>query len=234
MMTNPEPAHSGGRPSKLTPETAEKILAAVRQFQRLDVAAGIAGVGRETLYGWLRIGIRTRNRLTTTAMPSNLTEHERRCADFLARVEEAHAFAEAAAVHSIKNGGLQPSIETKITHRCVGHHDGEPVWVTETVTTEKPPDTRNIQWLLERRNPAYRSKSRVEVTAENAPPVELTFAATLEDIHRTISEGQKAIDPVGTAVDPEFAATLAEIHRTISAGQKPIPVDSEPTDDDEQ
>lgn len=45
-----------GRPSKLTPEVTDKILAALRAGNYLEVAADYAGVGKTTVYRWLDEG----------------------------------------------------------------------------------------------------------------------------------------------------------------------------------
>lgn len=42
-----------GRPTKLTPETQERILKAIREGNYREVAAQWAGVAPETLYRWL-------------------------------------------------------------------------------------------------------------------------------------------------------------------------------------
>jgi transposase-like protein len=43
-----------GRPSKLTPELRDRILDAVLEGNYLETAAQVAGVGKTTLYRWLR------------------------------------------------------------------------------------------------------------------------------------------------------------------------------------
>lgn len=56
-MTTPpaiEPRRTGGRRSKLTPETHEAIVKAVRAGATFEGAAGAAGVDESTLYRWLR------------------------------------------------------------------------------------------------------------------------------------------------------------------------------------
>ncbi|MEW9530623.1 transposase [Microbispora sp. NPDC049125] len=43
-----------GRRTKLTPETAERIINAVRAGASFEAAAGAAGIGETTLYRWLK------------------------------------------------------------------------------------------------------------------------------------------------------------------------------------
>jgi hypothetical protein len=58
MMARKErmPARKTGRPSKLTPEIAERITKAIVAGTPFDSAAALAGVSRETLRGWARRG----------------------------------------------------------------------------------------------------------------------------------------------------------------------------------
>lgn len=44
-----------GRPSKLTPETQDRIVQAITAGNYLEVAAQYAGVGKTTLYRWLSL-----------------------------------------------------------------------------------------------------------------------------------------------------------------------------------
>ena len=134
--------NSGGRPAKLTTEVQERILGAIRTHQRVEVAAGLAGVGRSTLYGWLSVGAKAKERIGKGTKRAELTAHESQCSDFFEAVWEATAIAEAHAVHTIRVAGTRPSVETKTTRRCVGIEDGEPVFAVETTTTERPPDAR--------------------------------------------------------------------------------------------
>jgi transposase len=50
----------GGRPTKLTPETQEKIVRAVRAGNYLETAAAHAGVRKQTLHDWLHRGANAR------------------------------------------------------------------------------------------------------------------------------------------------------------------------------
>lgn len=55
MDNTPTPRRrTGGRRTKLTPETHERIITAVRAGATFDAAAGAAGVDQSTLYRWLR------------------------------------------------------------------------------------------------------------------------------------------------------------------------------------
>jgi len=54
-MTTPAPRRrTGGRRTKLTPETHDRIVNAVRAGATFNAAAGVAGIDESTLYRWLR------------------------------------------------------------------------------------------------------------------------------------------------------------------------------------
>jgi transposase len=68
------PKRGPGQPTKLTPETQEKILAAVRAGNYLETAAAFAGISKKTLYQWLQRGARTRTWTIYRAFSEALAE----------------------------------------------------------------------------------------------------------------------------------------------------------------
>lgn len=88
------PPDRGGRPTKLTDETAARIVQVVRAGNYLQVAAQFAGVGRSTLQGWLQ-----RGRVAQAAADRGETIDpvERRYLDFLGAVSQAEVNAEVVA-----------------------------------------------------------------------------------------------------------------------------------------
>lgn len=48
--------NKGGRQTKLTPELQDQILALVRDGNFVSTVAGLVGIHRDTLYGWLERG----------------------------------------------------------------------------------------------------------------------------------------------------------------------------------
>lgn len=75
-----------GRPTKFNPDRAAKILKALRGAAALDTAAAYAGVHRDTLHEWLRLGD-----------AEELGQHR----DFSDAVHEALAYAEVNASASV-------------------------------------------------------------------------------------------------------------------------------------
>lgn len=76
-----------GRPTKLTPETQETILNAIRAGNYIETAAALAGISKETFYKWLRRGARAKT-----------GKHR----DFVDAVEKAQAEAEALDLQIIR------------------------------------------------------------------------------------------------------------------------------------
>ncbi len=133
-MSHPErPAKRGpGQPTKLTPETQEKILAAVRAGNYLETAAAFAGVSKKTFYQWLQRGARTRTWTIYRAFSEALAE-----ALAVAEVADVASIAKAA-----KDGQWQASawrLERKFPDRWgrrerheVSGPGGRPIEVSRT------------------------------------------------------------------------------------------------------
>ena len=51
----------GGRPSKFTQETREKIITALRANAYIETAAAYAGIEKDTFYRWLKMGARAKS-----------------------------------------------------------------------------------------------------------------------------------------------------------------------------
>ena len=56
--TNGNGKHPGGRPTKLDKDTIDRIIALVRAGNYVETAAAAAGISKDTLYAWLRLGAR--------------------------------------------------------------------------------------------------------------------------------------------------------------------------------
>jgi transposase len=122
------------RKSKLTPETQDKIVKAIRAGNYAHIAAAMAGIGESTYYRWLEQGER----------PDAKTPYR----EFWESVKEAEAEAEVASVALIRraaqNGTWQASawyLERKHSERWgrkdkvqqeISGRDGEPIKVEDT------------------------------------------------------------------------------------------------------
>ncbi len=164
-----------GRPSKLTKETAERILSFVRLGSYVETAAAAAGISKQTFYDWLKQAAALRARIERAKAngepAQELTAHERRLMAFPDAVEKAAAEGELGDIATIKQASSNNwqaaawRLERKSPDRW-GRRDtvrqevsgpgGDPV-KAEVVT---------IPGGMERVNHAYREKIKRELLAE--------------------------------------------------------------------
>lgn len=89
-----------GRPTKATDETFEKIIEAVKAGVWIEQASHLASIHPSTLYEWVSQGERARELEELTG--KEMTEQERRLADFSDTLKKARAEAEARNVALIQ------------------------------------------------------------------------------------------------------------------------------------
>jgi hypothetical protein len=174
----------GGRPPRLTAEVKDIVLAAIRNHQRVEVAAELAGTDRGTFYGWLRVGADAKVFLSRGGSPQDLTEHQQMCLDLSREISLALAQAEAVAVRSIVNAGLQRQTRRKSVKKAMGLDEhNQPIYATDETVYDDPPDPKNVQWWLSRRLASvYQDRQALEVTGADGGPVALSFAQQLDEI----------------------------------------------------
>lgn len=194
-----------GRPTKLTDDVQERILAAARGHQRVEVAAELAGISRETFYNWLRLAAKAKEHLARGGKMTELTALDRRCMDFSEALRQALAQAEGLAVRNVINAGSRASVETKRTRRHVGlDENNQPIYAEEVTTTERPPDWRAEAWWLEHGptvSGQYAGRQRVELTGAEGGPLAIEFATRMEALKRRIEGGSAAIAAESREVD---------------------------------
>jgi len=118
-----------GRPTKLTPALANKIVALVRNGNFRETACAAAGIGSQTLRDWLKMGARGREPYKT----------------FSFELDEAEATAEALGVGAILSQAKKDFraatwwLEHRFQERWGGKqrveltgHDGGPVQIADT------------------------------------------------------------------------------------------------------
>ena len=202
MPSNKPPNEKRGRPDKITDEVQEKILAAVRNHQRVEVAAELAGCSRETFYGALRAAAKAEEKLKKGAKLSSLTQYERKAMDFSASLLREMARSEADGILTITRAATTSNVTETTKTKCLGMDDnGQPIMVTETTRTVAPGDWRAMAWYQEHRpHSPYRSKQTVELTGADGGPIAIEFASRLEALEGRI-KGQ-AIPVESEEVDP--------------------------------
>jgi hypothetical protein len=120
-----------GRPTKLSPELANKILESLRAGIGRNPAIEAAGLGRSTFYHWLELGARARSG---------------KYLDFLDRVKKAEADAAIRNIVTVQRCAMGGELVSRIT---VVKSDGT---VIERQRYSAP-DFRAAAWWLERRHP---------------------------------------------------------------------------------
>lgn len=79
-----------GRPSKLTPELAARIVEKLRIGCYVEEAAAACGIAKPSVYSWQKTGAQCRDRLDSgEAIEADLSDHEKECVLFLNAVEAA-------------------------------------------------------------------------------------------------------------------------------------------------
>ena len=146
-----------GRPSKLTPETADRICELIRAGNTIDVAAGAAGASDTTFYRWMRLGAAGREPFRA----------------FRASVEVAQANAQVMLVEAIARAALGEAVP-------VQRRNGEPALDAEghPMFVERKPQWRAAIRLLERRFPerwGLHRGSKLEMPARRECPFTSVF-----------------------------------------------------------
>jgi transposase len=205
-------AGPGGRPTKIdqpvgtlpdgtTVTAADRVVDYLRAGNYLEAASAAAGVHRETVYGWLRIGADVHARLALADArgnrPPKLAAHEERCREFSDAVDRARAEWEVRAnmtLEQLARGGLETR-NTTVKYQTVLDAAGNPV-------VDADGNPRRIE--VER-------SERVEVLAPNPQVIEWRLAHAFPDRYgNRLDVG--VISPAAVPRDPEIRA------RELAAG----------------
>lgn len=208
----------GGRPSAMNKivatidgrdiTAAEQIVASIRAGNYVETAAAAAGVHKDTLYEWLRVGANAR--VKPTHGKGARTAHERRCIEFSDAVAAAVAASESEAVarlEQIARGGIAVKVETVKV-------DGTGNVLEHTTRTEQTlPDARVLEWRLERRfSKRWGQKASLELTGADGGAITIETADARAMIERELEriEQRLAATPQPAAPSPEGAEPEAE------------------------
>lgn len=163
-MTTPQEIERrpGGRKSKLTPETHDAIVKAVRAGATYEAAAGAAGIDESTLYRWLREG-----------------ESEDGPADkrqFRHDLMRARAEVEVRVVAGSVMRGIMGGYEVEKT--TLTRPDG----TVEERVRYAPADPRTGLEFLARREPSrWGRRTPLEISGPGGGPVQVQ-AATIQEL----------------------------------------------------
>ena len=158
-----------GRPSGLTPEVEDALLAAITGGVPLTHAARYAGIGQSTFHRWMDRGETEAARLAdddTAQLDPDETPY-RQLYDRVARARSQVAVRNVALLQKSAQGGF------KTKERTRRYRDpGTGQLVTETETDFAPPDWRAAAWLLERSFAGDFTKTpRLELTGADGGPI---------------------------------------------------------------
>lgn len=185
-----------GRPSKIDPNRADRIVALLRTGCTIANAAQAGGIDEGTFYRWMNRG----------------AEHRAPAAfrDFREQVLRARAEAEASAVAEVRKGARGGDV---LERRTITHRDGR----VETVERLQPADWRASAWFLERsRAKDWGRRTLVELTGQDGGPVEVVTSArdALNDALTLIADRIAAAQQV--AVD--HAARVQDVESVEKPG----------------
>lgn len=98
-----------GRPSKLTPEIHNRIVAAIQRGSYVETAAQMAGIQKFTYYEWLKRGKAVQAMLDEAHEDEqpDITAHDANCVNFSNAVFRAMAEAEVRDLTAIDNAAQQ-------------------------------------------------------------------------------------------------------------------------------
>ena len=176
-------------PTALTPENEADVLAAIRSGASESIAAGYAGLHRDTVAHWRRTGL-----AAVEKPPRERTEFEEKCVGFSARLAKAHSDAIvgfSTIVSQLARGGAP---------RHADPNDDDSPLIEPTIE-EKNLAFRASTWMLERRQKEDYS-TRTEVTGADggAIIVENEFSA---DLLKRIAETDAAAQRMREAAATE-------------------------------
>lgn len=200
-------AHVQGRPVT----AAQQIVQAVAAGNYMETAAAAAGVHKDTLYEWLKVGAAAHSK------QGRLSHHEQACAEFSDAVAEALAQSEATDVTrlaQLAQGGLVVETVTERMNVIQGQN-GEQIQVVErTVKSETlAPSLAAVTWRLERRF-GKRWGRKTEVTGAEGGPITLDLAANareaIEGKLDEIAERLALAAPVTPELDPAAEGVTEE------------------------
>lgn len=118
-----------GRPTRLTAEVAQKIIAVLRQGGTVSMACAMAHVNRDTYYAWLR-----------QAKTQRAGKHKK----FLMAVKEAQAFANQAAVRTVQLAIIGGWFQAPVYDQ-----DGNPIPIIDPKTgQQKRDDNRRLMFEM--------------------------------------------------------------------------------------
>lgn len=166
----------------------DRVEETIRMGGFLKDAAARIGVSVDRLREWRTVGNRClREVLAGERRRSQMTRHEKLCAELAAKIDQAEADARThllGLAQRMARGGLTRK-ETTVRRDARGA-------VVEETTREADllPDTAMIQWLLTHRWPEDFGRTRLEVSGPDGAGIPLDTAPIAEQIRDAIADAR--------------------------------------------
>lgn len=188
----------------------DRIVAHLAAGAPKEEAAAAAGIGRSTLYLWLRVGADAASAVARAELLGQhapvLDDRTTACMEFAAAVERAMAEWEVGAVtllERLARGGLPVTKVVEVQE----NNGGQLTTVTRTTTTMTTlPDVRALTWKLERARP----------TRWGPPAIVVGVAGTDAGVGAAAAGPARAV---------ELAGQVREFRAAIEAQATEVPSD---------
>lgn len=192
------------RPTKLTPDTQQKIIERLQAGSTIKSTCDSVGIGERTYYQWVEIGNAYNNDEDHDRMPRLIKDREA-MAQFAQEATRAQADGMITAAIQFKKGML-PSDSESVTTKTIKEtrigKDGTPYeYVKQETTrtvTKHPGDWRAAMEYLARRDPENWARQKVshEVSGPDGGAIETKHTTDIsglsdDDLRRIISANGK-------------------------------------------
>lgn len=177
-----------GKPTRLTPAVQKVFLGRIIRGDSIEASAAVAGIGRRTVYDWLRVG---HEKLALRAKHQRIDPKHEKFAEFVLAFEHAQGLAEARDLDIIdrlaQGGAMSRTVETfpiidRFGEPVMDRETGRPMRGERIIENSLAPNWTSAAWKLERRLPArYARRSAEEAPKEqdDAPRQTIKFGETV-------------------------------------------------------
>jgi hypothetical protein len=168
----------------------DAIVDTMERMGFLHDAAARVGFDTVTVREWRRVGARANaDVLAGKVKRSDLTAHQKRCAELATRLAEADAKARMGLLgtaQALAVGGIE---NTETVTKAVQVNEGEPR-ITEitTRTTRTLPHPGTVMWLLQHRWPNDFARNRLEVSGPEGGPVPVDITSARDRINTALTD----------------------------------------------